>query len=68
VTAGFLLSSGAEQWIRQYLAYEPAGRLLRPDLGVLAASILLTICPRFARGNVPGGEGLAPLSDGGDPQ
>lgn len=53
VSAGFLLSSGAEQWIRQYLAYEPAGRLLRPDLAVLATSILLTIALGLLAGIYP---------------
>jgi putative ABC transport system permease protein len=53
VSAGFLLSSGAEQWIRQYLAYEPAGRLLRPDAAVLATSILVTIALGLLAGIYP---------------
>lgn len=43
VIAGFLLSAGAEQWIRQFLAYVPAGRLLRPNVMVLALSISTTL-------------------------
>lgn len=43
VAAGFLLLSGAEQWIRQFLAYVPAGRLLRPNVMVLAVSVATTL-------------------------
>lgn len=43
VAAGFLLSSGAEQWIRQFLAYVPAGRLLRPNMMVLSLSMAVTL-------------------------
>lgn len=43
VMGGFLFSSGTEQWIRRFLAYVPAGRLLRPDAGVLSLSLVVSI-------------------------
>lgn len=43
VLAGFVFSSGAEQWIRQFLAYVPAGPLLRPNAEVLLLSAAVTL-------------------------
>jgi putative ABC transport system permease protein len=50
VAAGFLLSYTIDGWIRQFLAYAPAGKLLRPDL----AGILLTLGIVFAVGMLAG--------------
>lgn len=40
---GFLLSTGLDQWVRQFLPYVPAGKLLRPDWDVsfISMSIIL---------------------------
>lgn len=43
VSGGFLFSTGAEQWIRKFLAYVPAGHLLRPNASVAVLSILITL-------------------------
>lgn len=40
---GFLLSSAAEGWIRQFLPYVPTGQMLRPDFQVLLATFLVTL-------------------------
>lgn len=53
VTAGFLFSSGAEHWIRQFLAYVPAGQLLRPNMLVVAISIIVTITLGLLAGIYP---------------
>jgi putative ABC transport system permease protein len=53
VAAGYLLSSGAEQWIRQFLAYVPAGRLLRPNAVVIGTSILVTMTLGILAGLYP---------------
>ena len=53
VSAGFLLSSGAEHWIRQFLAYVPAGQLLRPNALVVAASIFVTMTLGLLAGLYP---------------
>lgn len=36
--SGYLFSSGTDQWVRQYLPYVPAGKLLRPNLSIIAVS------------------------------
>lgn len=43
ITAGFLFSSGVEQWIRQFLPYIPAGKLLRPDMFVVLVTTGVTL-------------------------
>lgn len=53
VAAGFLLSSGAEHWIRQFLAYVPAGQLLRPNALVVGASIIVTMTLGLLAGLYP---------------
>ncbi len=53
VSAGFLLSSGAEHWIRQFLAYVPAGQLLRPNAFVVGASIVVTMTLGLLAGLYP---------------
>lgn len=40
---GFAFSSSAEAWIRQFLAYVPAGALLRPTVAVISFSLGLTM-------------------------
>ena len=60
VAGSFFLSSVIEEWIRQFLPYVPAGRLLRPDFYVLGISffVLLTLgllaglYPAFRASNV----------------
>lgn len=41
--SGYALSFGVENWIRGYLPYVPAGKLLRPDLWVISVSFGVTI-------------------------
>lgn len=41
--AGFVLSSGAERWIRQFLPYVPAGHLLRPNAQVVLLSAVVAV-------------------------
>lgn len=53
VVAGYLLSSGAEQWIRQFLAYVPAGRLLRPNSLVVGLSLIVTMALGLLAGLYP---------------
>lgn len=53
VAAGFALSSGAEHWIRQFLAYVPAGQLLRPNALVVGASIVVTMTLGLLAGLYP---------------
>ncbi len=43
VVGGFVFSSFAENWIRQFLAYVPAGHLLRPNTQVVSTSLALTM-------------------------
>lgn len=50
VTAGWIFSTGIEQWIRQFLPYVPAGKLLRPDAGVLLVTAVVT----FVIGGIAG--------------
>ncbi len=50
VAAGFALSYAIDGWIRGFLAYAPAGRLLRPDLW----GLLITVCVVFVVGVLAG--------------
>jgi putative ABC transport system permease protein len=50
VAAGFALSYAIDGWIRRFLAYAPAGRLLRPDL----SGMLLTLGVVFIVGVLAG--------------
>ncbi len=45
IGAGFMLSYALDGWIRRFLAYSPAGRLLRPDFVgvVLTAGVVLVV-------------------------
>ncbi len=43
VISGYLFSSGIESWIKQFLPYVPTGTLVRPDIGVLGISVLVTL-------------------------
>lgn len=43
VAGGIALSSGADQWIRRFLAYVPAGTLLRPNAEVVLVSVAVTL-------------------------
>jgi putative ABC transport system permease protein len=53
VSAGFVLSSGTEHWMRQFLAYVPAGQLLRPNAQVVGASIVVTLALGLLAGLYP---------------
>lgn len=50
VAAGWIFSTGIEQWIRQFLPYVPAGKLLRPDAGVMLVTAVVT----FVIGGIAG--------------
>ncbi len=50
LAGGFSFSMTIEQWIRQFLPYIPAGRLLRPDTFV----VLITVGATFALGLIAG--------------
>ncbi|MEW6552902.1 MAG: ABC transporter permease [Actinomycetota bacterium] len=50
VTAGYFLSFAIDGWIRGFLAYAPAGQILRPDL----AGMLLTLGVVFVVGALAG--------------
>lgn len=43
ILLGYLLSSAAESWIKQFLPYVPAGQMLRPDFQVLMTTFLVTL-------------------------
>jgi putative ABC transport system permease protein len=43
IVFGYGLSSVAESWIRSFLPYVPAGRMLRPDLNVLLITFVTTL-------------------------
>lgn len=43
IAGGLLLSTGVEQWVRQFLPYVPAGRLLRPNTFVVTSTIAATL-------------------------
>ncbi len=53
IVGGFVFSSGAEGWIRQFLAYVPAGRLLRPNVVVVVSSFALTMVLGIIAGLYP---------------
>jgi len=50
VAAGFALSYAIDGWIRGFLAYAPAGRILRPD----PLGLLITLCVVFVVGVLAG--------------
>lgn len=52
--SGYVLSSGIDQWIRQYLPYVPAGRLVRPNLNIIAISAVAILGLGLAAGLYPG--------------
>lgn len=39
ILGGYALSSGVESWMRGFLPYVPAGKLLRPDAAIIAATM-----------------------------
>lgn len=43
IAMGYLLSSAAENWIKNFLPYVPAGELLRPNGSVLLTTFLVTL-------------------------
>lgn len=43
VLIGYILSSGVESWIRGFLPYVPAGKLLRPDALITSATIAVIV-------------------------
>ncbi len=51
---GFILSSGMDQWIRQFLPYVPAGRLLRPNLNIVFMSAAIVLGLGLIAGLYPG--------------
>lgn len=50
---GFGLSSGIEHWIRQFLPYVPAGRLLRPGLDIVLISSIIILSLGIIAGFYP---------------
>jgi putative ABC transport system permease protein len=50
IIAGWLFSSGVEGWIRQFLPYVPAGKILRPNV----TSLFITILVIFGLGILAG--------------
>lgn len=50
VGLGFVLSYGLDQWIRRFLPYVPAGRLLRPDV----LTVVITAAAVLVLGTVAG--------------
>lgn len=40
---GYLLSSGIDQWIRQFLPYVPAGKLLQPNLTIVIIATVIVL-------------------------
>lgn len=51
---GFGLSSGIDQWIRQFLPYVPAGKLLRPSLNIVMKSAGIVLGLGLIAGLYPG--------------
>lgn len=51
---GFILSSGVDRWIRQFLPYAPAGRLLRPDMTIIFISAGIVLGLGLIAGLYPG--------------
>lgn len=51
---GFILSSGMDQWIRQFLPYVPAGKLLRPNLNIVLMSAGIVLGLGLIAGLYPG--------------
>lgn len=41
--SGYLFSSGIDQWVRQYLPYVPAGKLLRPNINIILLSTITVV-------------------------
>lgn len=52
--SGFILSSGIDQWIRQFLPYVPAGKLIRPNLYILIISAGIVFILGLIAGIYPG--------------
>lgn len=52
--SGYLFSSGLDQWIRQYLPYVPAGRLLRPNMNIILLSTATVVGLGLIAGLYPG--------------
>lgn len=53
IVGGISISTGIEQWIRQFLPYIPAGRLLRPNAFVVFATIGATFTLGIVAGLYP---------------
>lgn len=51
---GFGLSSGIDQWIRKFLPYVPAGKLLRPNLNIVMVSAGIVLGLGLIAGLYPG--------------
>lgn len=51
---GFMFSSGIDEWIRQFLPYVPAGRLLQPNLTILMLSLIIVVTSGMLAGLYPG--------------
>ena len=52
--SGFIFSSGMDQWIRQFLPYVPAGKLLRPNLNIILMSAGIVMGLGLIAGLYPG--------------
>lgn len=53
-SSGFVLSSGVDQWIRQFLPYVPAGKLLRPSFYIVMLSTVIVLSLGLIAGLYPG--------------
>ena len=53
IGGGELLSTGIEGWIRRFLPYIPAGRLLRPDMFVVFVTTTATVVLGIIAGLYP---------------
>lgn len=51
---GFILSSVMDRWIRQFLPYVPAGRLLRSNIDIILISLRIILGLGLIAGLYPG--------------
>jgi putative ABC transport system permease protein len=51
---GFILSKGLDEWVRKFLPYVPAGKLLRPDVSIVITSAGIVLGLGIIAGLYPG--------------
>jgi putative ABC transport system permease protein len=51
---GFIISSGMDEWVRRFLPYVPAGKLLRPNLNIILMSAGIVLALGLLAGLYPG--------------